>query len=126
MQNEGSILNDIRSLLVGEEEDTSFDLDLIFAINTALNNLTDVGVGPKEGFEVTGPDETWADFIGEDSKKLNRVKLYVQLETRLVFDPPTSSYTLEALQKKADEALVRANWTVDDQSGKEREDENGH
>lgn len=123
MGSDDSILNNIRSLLIGDEEDTSFDLDLIFAINTALNNLTDVGVGPKEGFEVTGPQETWSDFLGESHVKLNRVKAYVQMEARLVFDPPTNSYVMESMQKKADEALVRANWEVDDQSGREREDE---
>ena len=116
-----SILNTIRSILVGDEDDTSFDLELITCINVALNNLTDVGVGPKEGFEITGSTETWTEFLG-DKIILNRAKKYVELETRLLFDPPTSSYVLEALQKKADEALVRANWTVDDQSGKERED----
>jgi len=119
---EDSILNYIRTVLVGDENDTSFDLELVSCINLALNNLTDVGIGPKEGFEIKGSSETWADFIGENKPIFNRVKKYVELETRLLFDPPTSSYVLEALQKKADEALVRANWTVDDQSGKERED----
>lgn len=129
MASYGSILGDIRSLLVGDPEDTSFDLDLMFAINTALNNLTDVGVGPKEGFQVTGDTQTWDSFLGNiennDTNKrilLNRVKTYVELETRIIFDTPNSSYVLEALQKKADEAFVRANWTVDDQSGRPRED----
>ena len=117
-----SILNTIRSILIGDEDDMSFDTELISCINLALNNLTDVGVGSKEGFEITGSLETWTDFLGADKPILNRTKKYVELETRILFDPPTSSYVLEALQKKADEALVRANWTVDDQSGKERED----
>ena len=119
---EDSILVSIRSILVGNEDDDSFDNELISCINLALNNLTDVGIGPKEGFEITGATETWTEFLGADKPILNRTKKYVELETRLLFDPPTSSYVLEALQKKADEALVRANWTVDDQSGKEREE----
>ena len=126
MEDTGSILSNIRSLLVGDETDKSFDLDLMFAINTALNNLTDVGVGPKTGFQVTSETQTWDNFLGPITDpnmiRLNRVKTYVELETRLIFDPPTSSYVLEALQKKADEALVRANWLVDDQSGRPRED----
>jgi hypothetical protein len=118
---DNSILNNIRSLLVGDEDDTSFDLDLVFTINTALNNLTDVGVGPAEGFQITGTNETWEDFIGKDKVILNRVKTYVELETRLIFDTPTNSNVLEMLKEKANEALVRANWAVDDQSGKKRE-----
>lgn len=115
-----SILNTIRTLLVGDEDDTSFDDELIVDINAALNNLTDVGVGPEEGFIITGSTEAWEDFI-EDHKLLERVKNYVKLETRLLFDPPTASYVLESMQKKADEALWRINVTVDTQGGKKKE-----
>lgn len=117
---EESILKTIRTLLVGDADDITFDLDLIVCINTAFNNLTDVGVGPKEGFEITGLKEKWSDFTG-NAAIFNRVKTYIQLETRLIFDPPSSAYVLESMQKKADEALWRLNNTVDDQSGKEEQ-----
>lgn len=118
---EDSILKTLRGLLVGNIEDTSFDMDLIFAINAALSNLTQIGVGPKEGFRITGEDETWEDFLA-DEILLEQVKEYVQLRTRLIFDPPSSSAVMEAYAKEIAEREWRINITVDDQTGNKAED----
>lgn len=115
---EESVLKSIRCLLVGNEEDTSFDQDLIFAINAAISNLIQIGVGPQDtGFRITGEDETWNDLLGDDVK-LEQVKEYVQLRTRIIFDPPTSSAVMEAYNKEIAEREWRINITVDDQTGK--------
>lgn len=118
---EDSILITIRGLLVGNAEDTSFDTDLIFAINAALSNLTQMGVGPEGGFRITGEDEDWDDLL-EDSILLEQVKEYVQLRTRIIFDPPTSSAVMEAYNKEIAEREWRINITVDDQTGKKSEE----
>lgn len=118
---EESILKSIRSLLVGNEEDTSFDTDLIFAVNAAFSNLVQMGVGSTEGFRITGEDETWDDILG-DSVLLEQVKEYVQLRTRIIFDPPTSSSVIEAYNKEITEREWRINITVDDQTGKSKEE----
>lgn len=113
---EDSILLSIRKLLVGNEEDSSFDLDLIFAINAAISNLVQMGVGPSEGFKITGEDEEWEDLIGEEVL-LEQVKEYIQLRTRMIFDPPSSSAVMEAYNKEIAEREWRINITVDDQTG---------
>jgi hypothetical protein len=111
-----SILLSIREALVGDPEDDSFDQDLIFDINTALNTLTQVGVGPNEGFKISGSSEVWSDFLGENPK-LEMAKDFVKFKVRVLFDPPTTSFVLDEYNKELDQMLWRLNVEVDDQKG---------
>lgn len=77
----------------------AFDPDIIMHINSVLFILTQEGIGPKEGFNITGQDETWEDFLGESSTKLSAVQSYVTLKTRLLFDPPQSGTLNEQITK---------------------------
>ena len=77
----------------------AFDLDIIMYINSVLFILTQEGIGPKEGFNITGQDETWEDFLGESNTKLSAVQSYVTLKTRLLFDPPQSGTLNEQITK---------------------------
>ena len=88
-----------------------FEVDVIQGINTALNVLTQLGVGPKTGFAIEGADETWTDFLGYDSR-LSMAKEYVYCKTRLVFDTPTGAAN-EALKDRAAELEFRLNVQVD-------------
>ena len=80
-----------------------FDTQLVMQINSFLNVLTQLGVGSQEGFEITGDEEKWSDLLGDQEKLLNMCKSYISIRTRLVFDPPTSSFVIDALKKNADE-----------------------
>ena len=77
----------------------AFDPDIIMHINSVLFILTQEGIGPKEGFNITGQDETWEDFLGESNTKLSAVQTYVTLKTRLLFDPPQSGTLNEQITK---------------------------
>ena len=77
----------------------AFDPDIIMHINSVLFILTQAGIGPKEGFNITGQDETWEDFLGESNTKLSAVQSYVTLKTRLLFDPPQSGTLNEQINK---------------------------
>ena len=77
----------------------AFDPDIIIHINSVLFILTQEGIGPKEGFNITGQDETWEDFLGESNTKLSAVQSYVTLKTRLLFDPPQSGTLNEQITK---------------------------
>ena len=101
-----SILNTIKKLLGIDPEYDPFDTDVIVGINSALMTLTQVGVGPREGFLIRDSTETWKDFVG-DRKDLESIKSFVHLKTKLVFDPPTNSFTIDALERQADEYLWR-------------------
>ena len=73
-----SILDSVKKLL---GSDDYFEPDLIMHINTALNILTQIGVGPEEGFAISDNTAVWSDFIG-DNVLLNMVKTYVVMRVR--------------------------------------------
>ena len=112
-----SILDGIKKDLGIESEYTDFDHDIIDLINTNLNVLTQIGVGPDNGFMITGNTETWEDFLGENIEKLNMVKTYLYIRVRIIFDPPQNSFVLEALKENAKELEWRLNVEVDPKEG---------
>lgn len=103
-----SILTSIKLLLGIPEDDTYFDPHIIMLINDALFTLERIGVGPSTGFSIEDDGAEWTDFIGND-KRLESVKTYVYLSTKLVFDPPSSSTVLDAFNKKKSELEWRLN-----------------
>lgn len=100
-----SILDTIKELVLGHSEDSDFDTDLIVNINTALSYLCQLGVGPKDGFEITGSNETWSEFL-ENEKALKMVITYVYLRTKIVFDPPTGG-VLNSYESQIEELAWR-------------------
>ena len=82
-----SILTSIKKLLGITEEYDQFDPDIIMHINSVFMILTQLGVGPAEGFSIEDDTAVWTDFI-QDVKKLESVKTYVYLKVKLAFDPP--------------------------------------
>lgn len=103
-----SILISVKKKLGLEEEYTPFDDELIMDINTSLATLTQAGIGPREGFEITGDAETWTEFIGSDPR-LNMIKTYTALDVKLLFDPPQSGAAMELIKEKIAEYLYRMN-----------------
>ena len=107
-----SILTSIKKLLGIEEEYTQFDADIIMHINTVFLNLTQLGVGPSEGFLIEDDAAIWEDFIG-DSSQLQAVKTYMYLKVNLLFDPPLSSSVTESMNRMIAELEWRLNVAVD-------------
>lgn len=107
-----SILASIKKLLGLDQDYTPFDQDVIIAINAAFLTLTQLGVGPDEGFRITGYDETWNDFLG-GATDLEAAKEYVYMKARLAFDPPVNASILEALKELCSEYEFRLNVQVD-------------
>lgn len=105
---EQSILNSTKKILGIAEDYTVFDLDVITHINTAFSTLTQLGVGPAAGFMIEDATAEWTDFISDDLQ-YNSVKSYVFLRVRLLFDPPTTSYLITALEKQLQELEWRLN-----------------
>jgi hypothetical protein len=103
-----SILNSIKKAIGLSETDTSFDPDVLMHINSVLSILTQVGIGPANGIMVEDSTATWESFLGSDPR-LNMAKSYVYLQVRLMFDPPGTSFLLEAIQKRIAEFEFRLN-----------------
>lgn len=109
---ETSILTSIKKMLGVAEDYTEFDEDIITHINSVFLNLTQLGVGPKEGFMIEGDTAVWEDFI-DDSIRLQAVKTYMYLKVKLLFDPPLSSSVAESFNRMIAELEWRLNVAVD-------------
>lgn len=101
------LLSTKKSLGLGSSYE-AFDPEIIMHINSALFDANQIGIGPAEGFSISGEDEVWADLIGA-RKDLEALKLYVYLKVKLIFDPPATSFVLEAMNKKLSECEWRLN-----------------
>ena len=93
-----SILTSIKKLLGIVEEDEHFDADIVMHINSVFMILTQMGVGPSEGFRIEDELATWEEFIIE-GMNIEAVKSYVYLKVRLLFDPPASSAVMESMNR---------------------------
>ena len=103
-----SILNTIKKMLGMEADYKAFDTDIVVCINGALMELNQLGVGPEECFVIEDEGEEWDEFIG-DSMDFEAVKTYIFLKTKLVFDPPSTSFGIEAIQRQLDRLEWRLN-----------------
>lgn len=119
-----SILRNTRKILGIGVNDTSFDLDIILHINSAFSILTQIGVGPPEGFMIIDETAQWEDFIVgfiEFAPYLALVKICVYLRVRLAFDPPQMGFLVNSLkeqiaehEKRLSNAREAAQWTDPD------------
>jgi hypothetical protein len=107
-----SILTSVKKMLGITEDYEHFDADLIMHINSVFMILTQLGVGPSEGFSIEDKSDTWDDFISTGSN-LEAVKSYVYLKVKLLFDPPLSSAVMESMNRMISELEWRLNVSVD-------------
>lgn len=108
-----SILTSIKKLLGISEEYEHFDSDIIMHINSVFSVLTQLGVGPSEGFSITDKYATWDDYL-KDDPALSFVKTYIYLKVRLMFDTATMSSTVsDAINRQINELEWRINAAVD-------------
>ena len=104
-----SILTSIKKMLGIPEEYDHFDPDLIMHINSVLSILTQIGVGPSEGFRIEDDLATWEDFLDNDTD-YEAVKSYVHLRVKLLFDTSTlSSAVIESINRMISELEWRLN-----------------
>ena len=104
-----SILTSIKKLLGITAEYKQFDPDLIIHINSVFLILKQLGIGPEQGFSISGEYENWNQFLPEGSTNFEAVKSYVYIKVKLLFDPPTSSAVMEAMNRIASEYEWRLN-----------------
>ena len=105
---EQSILTSTKKILGIAADYTAFDLDVITHINAAFSTLNQLGVGPAEGFLIEDESMKWEDYI-DNEIQLNTIKSYVFLKVRQLFDPPTTSYLITAVEKQIAEFEWRLN-----------------
>lgn len=88
-------------------------MELMMHINTAFMILSQLGVGPSKGFRITEfGQEKWSDFFTDDDN-LEAVKSYTYIRVRLLFDPPTNSFLIDAQERTMRELEWRMNVQAD-------------
>ena len=119
-----SILTSVKKLLGITEDCTDFDSDIILHINTVFTILSQMGVGPEEGFSIEDKSKKWDEFI---SNKLyfESVKTYVFLKVKLLFDPPLSTAVMESINRMISELEWRLNSAAETKSLQGGESQNG-
>lgn len=108
----GSILTSIKKLLGLSENYEHFDAEVIMHINNTFMTLTQLGVGPANGFRITDANTTWKEFIPEEHILFGSLETYVYMKVKLIFDPPSSSAVIQAFQTSIKEFEWRAEFAV--------------
>lgn len=104
------ILEDVKKQVGLIPEYNAFDDQLLMDINAAFATLHQLGVGPANGFLVDNTT-TWEDYIS--TQRIAFIKSYVSMKVKVMFDPPTSSFALDALNKQIAEYEWRINSEVE-------------
>lgn len=97
-----SVLLSTKQMLGISPEDTSFDVNVIMSINTALTILMDLGLTEVEDQIVTSDKMTWDELLGGRTD-IEYVKTYVYQKVKMIFDPPTSTAAIDAMQRSISE-----------------------
>ena len=113
-----SILGTIKKLIGIDKDYGVFDVDLIVAINSSFMILNQLGIGPEKPFSITDESATWKDFFG-DEEIFALAKSYIYLRTKLLFDPPSSGVSHEAVERQISEFEWRMHVQADYNDSKE-------
>lgn len=111
---EKSILTSTKKLLGIEKEYVHFDLDILTHINSALDTLHQLGVGPSPAVMIEDAEAEWDTFF-EGNKNISSVKSYIFARVRLLFDPPTTSFAIDALKTQ----ILELEWRLNVEADKE-------
>lgn len=107
---ENSILNSIKYSLGIQKDLTAFDQDILMNINSVFSVLDQLGVPfSTNSYHIENSDATWIDIFGENYVLTNLIYTYTYLKVKILFDPPSSSYVLDAFKTQAQELEWRIN-----------------
>lgn len=110
---EDSILDCVKKKLGLAKAYTAFDSDVITFINSTFTILAQLGIGPAEGFMIEDETSKWEEF-NAPTNQLNAVKTYMYLKVRQLFDPPSTSFHIDAVAKQIQEFEWRLNVLRED------------
>ena len=91
-----SIFNSIKKMLGLSSDYYAFDTEILIHINSVFALLHQVSELLQADFRITGPNETWGDYIG-NAAVVEFVRTFVYLRVRMLFDPPTGA-VLDAMK----------------------------
>lgn len=104
-----SILSSVKKLIGINDDDTTFDLDIILNINAAAATLYQLGVLQKP-FTVSSKADTYDDLLpGGSDDVINQIKMYFVYKTRIGFDSASLTGTMIQTIK---ELISEAEWRL--------------
>lgn len=106
-----SILDGVKKMLGIPNDYDAFDTDVIFNINSAFFILYQLGVGPKNGYSISGSTDVWEDF-SSDSLIVSATEQYLYLKTKIIFDPPLAN----AVATQYSSAINELEWRLREMS----------
>lgn len=111
---EASILKSVRSAVGLDDEDSSFDSELLMHINGSIMILHQNGIGMP--IHVEDVDTVWEDFKNpmqvDANSMFSAAKTFIFIKTKILFDPPPPS-TIKYMAEAADEYLWRLRESFD-------------
>lgn len=108
-----SILKSVKSDLGISDSETAFDSDVLMNINAVFSVLYQIGVGDKAvSISSENEDITWSDAFADDQDLIDMIRTYTYMRSRIIFDPPSSSFVLDALTKQIQEY----EWRIKEQA----------
>lgn len=104
-----SFLLEIKDLLGIPDTVTDFDNQLIMYINMVFEQLRQLGFGPELGYQISKDDQGgWDQYLPDEFGIRDTVLIYMQLKVRVLFDPPSSSFVLESINR----AIAEYEWRL--------------
>lgn len=101
-----SILQSVKDYLGIVPEIKDFDTILVNHINATFAYFTQLGLGPINGFTISGEDETWGEYI--KNPIFNDVPSLMGARVKREFDPPPTGTVSQAL----DRVISELEWRV--------------
>lgn len=98
--NPDSILDTVKAYLGVDVGVLSFDQDILMSINSALMTLDQIGI---RCHTIANGADTWSAVFPDTGVNVGGIKSYVYLRSRLIFDPPATSFALNAFQEQIKE-----------------------
>lgn len=117
---EESILDTIKDSLGIAKEDNDFDQEILMHINAVLSTLFQIGVDFSNESHIIDKDDTWPDIFVDNEDIIDLAKLYIYLKVKVMFDPPSSSFVLDAMNKQAAELEWRIH--IESEGGFDKDD----
>lgn len=111
-----TVLSFIKKPLGIDDSYTVFDMDILMHINSVFYELKQMGVNfPYNIYSISLDDTsvTWDDLFDSTRTDVEGIKEYVYLKTKLLFDPPSSSSLVDAINKQIANLEWRINSSYD-------------
>lgn len=113
--NPNSILDTVKKAVGLDPELEAFDLEITMFINSAFGYLRQLGVGSDTGFIISDNTTLWSQYV-TSLKILSMVKQYISMFVKLAFDPPATSFGIDAVKGMIEQLGWRINIVAEEEN----------